>query len=75
MTTGRLHPLPVALAAMLMIAAPAMADGIKRIVHPDGTVEFTNVKDSGQPRASTGNDTVYRYRDENGVVAYSSSQP
>lgn len=75
MTIGRSHWTSTLLAAALTLAAPAMADGIKRIVHPDGTVEFTNVKDSGQPRASTGNDTVYRYRDDNGVVAYSSSRP
>lgn len=75
MTICRSHWTSTLLATALTLAAPAMADGIKRIVHPDGTVEFTNVKGSGQPRASTGNDTVYRYRDENGVVAYSSSQP
>lgn len=57
------------------LSAPIAADSVKRIVHPDGTVEFTNVKSAGQPRASTGNDTVYRYTDEHGVVAYSSIQP
>jgi soluble lytic murein transglycosylase-like protein len=62
--------------AGLMVATfPSLADSVKRIVHPDGTVEFTNVKGSNRPRASTGNDTVYRYTDQNGVVAYSSVQP
>lgn len=75
MSTGRAHTLPLILAMLLAWIPMSVAEGIKRIVHPDGTVEFTNVKDAGQPRASTGNDTVYRYRDENGVVAYSSSQP
>ncbi|MBW4934048.1 lytic transglycosylase domain-containing protein [Marinobacter sp. F4206] len=64
----------LAFANMMLVAAPAQADGVKRIVHPDGTVEFTNVG-KAQPRASSGNDTVYRYRDNNGVVAYSSIQP
>ncbi|MBC7184828.1 MAG: lytic transglycosylase domain-containing protein, partial [Marinobacter sp.] len=62
-------------AGLMVFTCPALADGVKRILHPDGTVEFTNVKGSNQPRASTGNDTVYRYRDEHGVVAYSSIQP
>ncbi|MBD3640562.1 MAG: lytic transglycosylase domain-containing protein [Marinobacter sp.] len=60
---------------MLSVALPALADGIKRIVHPDGTVEYTNTKSQGAPIASTGNETVYRYTDENGVVSYSSIQP
>lgn len=60
---------------LLSLSAPVVADSIKRIVHPDGTVEYTNVKDSGQTRASTKDEVVYRYRDDNGVVAYSSSQP
>lgn len=51
------------------------ADSIQRIVHPDGRVEFTNVKSQNQPRASTRNQTVYRYTDEHGVVAYSSQRP
>ncbi|MDO3720569.1 lytic transglycosylase domain-containing protein [Marinobacter sp. chi1] len=57
----------------MLTAAVAQAE-IARIVHPDGTVEFTNVRKS-QPRASTGNDTVYRYKDDHGVVAYSSVRP
>lgn len=57
-----------------LCAAPAFADSIKRIVHPDGTVEYTNVK-ATEPRPSSGNDTVYRYEDDNGVVAYSSIRP
>ena len=55
-------------------AMPAHGESIKRIVHPDGTVEYTNVNAS-EPRPSSGNDTVYRYQDDNGVVAYSSIRP
>ena len=29
---------------LLAFVAPVSADSIKRIVHPDGTVEYTNVK-------------------------------
>ena len=53
----------------------ALADTIKRVVHPDGRVEFTNVKSASQPRASSKNETVYRYTDEHGVIAYSSNRP
>lgn len=75
MNIGRSLLTPSIAALVLALSASALADGIKRIVHPDGTVEFTNVKSAGQPRASSGNDTVYRYTDDNGVVAYSSIQP
>jgi soluble lytic murein transglycosylase-like protein len=60
---------------LLAYSAPGMADSIKRIVHPDGTVEYTNVKGSSQKRASTKDEVVYRYKDANGVVAYSGIQP
>lgn len=53
----------------------AVADTIKRVVHPDGRVEFTNVKSKSQPRPSTKSETVYRYKDQHGVVAYSSQRP
>lgn len=74
--TSRRHNLTLMLTLMLTgLSAPALADSVKRIVHPDGTVEFTNVKSTRGPRASTGNDTVYRYTDDNGVIAYSSVRP
>jgi hypothetical protein len=60
---------------LLAFAAPVSADSIKRIVHPDGTVEYTNVKGGGKKRASTRDEVVYRYKDDNGVVAYSGIQP
>ena len=75
MIIGRSRLIPSLAALLFGLSAPSLADGIKRIAHPDGTVEFTNVKHTNQPRASTGNDTVYRYTDENGVVAYSGIQP
>lgn len=53
----------------------AVADSIKRIVHADGRVEYTNVKNDNPGRASSKSQTVFRYRDDNGVVAYSGAQP
>lgn len=63
------------LIALLWLPASVSADSIKRIVHSDGRVEFTNVKSSTRGRASSKNETVFRYKDENGVVAYSSTRP
>src|SRR5690554_459524 len=63
------------LTGFVLATGIAHADSIQRIVHPDGRVEFTNVKSPSQPRASTRNETVYRYTDEHGVVAYSSQRP
>lgn len=60
---------------VLTLSCTVFADSIQRIVHPDGRVEFTNVKSKSQPRASSKSETVYRYTDEHGVVAYSSEQP
>ncbi|WP_029652676.1 lytic transglycosylase domain-containing protein [Marinobacter daepoensis] len=67
--------LAIGLLFLLLAFPPAQADSIQRIVHPDGRVEFTNVKNKRQPRASTKSETVYRYTDEHGVVAYSSQRP
>ena len=53
----------------------AIANEVKKIVHPDGRVEFTNVGSSSDRLASTGDEVVYRYTDDNGVVAFSEVQP
>lgn len=63
------------IAALVWLSAPVMADSIKRIVHPDGRVEFTNVKNDNPGRASSKNETVFRYKDTNGIVSYSGAQP
>lgn len=63
------------IALSLVVSIPVLADGIKRIVHPDGTVEFTNVKADKVRRSSSKDEVVYRYKDDNGVIAYSGIQP
>lgn len=75
MTSGKTFITSTLALLLLALSAPVAADSIKRIVHPDGRVEYTNVNGSGQKRASTKDEVVYRYRDDNGVVAYSSVQP
>jgi len=72
------HPRYIVLpfiAALVWLSTPAMADSIKRIVHPDGRVEFTNVKNNSPGRASSKNETVFRFKDGNGIVAYSGTLP
>ena len=77
MTSSKRIPGSLIVAAWLtLISAPTLGDTVKRVVHPDGSVEYTNVNsNAGSPRASSKNEVVYRYRDSNGVVAYSSSRP
>ncbi|MGO1463682.1 MAG: lytic transglycosylase domain-containing protein [Marinobacter sp.] len=69
------HIIIFLIAALAGISAPAAADSIKRIVHPDGRVEFTNVKSDNPGRVSSKNETVFRYKDTNGIVAYSGARP
>lgn len=74
MTRLRHIALPL-MTALIWFPATATADSIKRIVHPDGRVEFTNVKSNNPGRASSKSQTVFRYRDDKGSVAYSGVQP
>jgi hypothetical protein len=60
----------------VVLAAPAVsADTVRRIVHPDGRVEYTNAPAGRKALASTGRETVYKYKDENGVVTFSEARP
>ena len=60
---------------------PATADAeIRKIVHPDGSVEYTNLSDkqrqihyTNQKKSSVQN--VYKYRNEEGVIAFSDQRP
>ncbi|MEX2473934.1 lytic transglycosylase domain-containing protein [Marinobacter sp.] len=81
MITVRLLSAPLLTLILALLSAPAAGDSVKRVVHPDGSVEYTNVKETknakgtGQPLASSKDEIVYRYRDSNGVMAYSGSRP
>ncbi|MGM0569246.1 lytic transglycosylase domain-containing protein [Marinobacter sp.] len=60
----------------VMLATPsATADTVRRVVHPDGRVEYTNAAPAQKALASTGRATVYKYRDQNGVVTFSEARP
>lgn len=75
MTRSKKHAAFCATTLILALSTPALADSVKRTVHADGSVEFSNIKSNEKKRASTKNETVFRYRDDNGVVAYSSIRP
>lgn len=64
-----------ALMLSLGLFSAASAD-VRRIVHPDGRVEFTNVPQSRQNvLASTKRETVYRYQNERGITSFSNERP
>lgn len=71
--------LPIALMLVMAPGAWSLAHGsgeVRRIVHPDGRVEFTNVPPSRQSaHASTRRETVYRYQNERGITSYSNERP
>ena len=62
---------PALVALFIVGPLSAHAGSVKKIVHPDGTVEFTNVGTSGQKKAlgSSKDEIVYRYQDQDGVVS------
>jgi hypothetical protein len=64
-----------ATAVLLACTGKLTADEIRRIEHPDGRIEYTNIKSKNPARASTRNETVYRYKDRHGVVSYSNQRP
>lgn len=76
--TGSWHlRAPALLVLLLVLGWPqaVLAGGVQRIVHEDGTVEFTNVPRTESRRTSTRAETVYRYRDETGITSFSDHRP
>lgn len=58
------------LLTLSLSSLPVQAE-IRKIVHPDGRVEFTNV---GVDPKSAG-DTIYKYRNRQGVLSFSDRRP
>lgn len=77
MNTAVKRLIPSLLGMLLACATiqPVAADNVRRVVHPDGSVEFTNIPDSENRYTSTKKQVVYRYEDANGVMAFSRSRP
>lgn len=69
---------PLVIGMLLVFLAPqlAFADTVRRVMHPDGSVEFTNLPAARQaPLASSKKETIYRYQNNDGVLAFSKVRP
>lgn len=78
---ARLPALTATLLLTALCAAPLWADsGIKRIVHADGRIEYTNIGSSGgtqspPPRAANVRQTIFTYRKPDGTLAFTDQRP
>ncbi|WP_339799193.1 transglycosylase SLT domain-containing protein [uncultured Marinobacter sp.] len=67
---------PLILIVLATLWSPLVVAEVRRIVHPDGRVEFTNVSPSRQQALpSTKKETVYRFRDDRGITSFSNQRP
>lgn len=70
----RLAPVVVLLTSLM--PGLASADEIRRIVHPDGRVEYTNIPAAQRDIRHGGKaETIYKYRHPNGTLAFSDEKP
>jgi hypothetical protein len=65
---------------MMIVSYAIAGDGYRKIVHPDGRVEFTNEgvirKATAKPASSSRSGfTVYKYQQDDGVVSFSDARP
>ncbi|SMR69589.1 Transglycosylase SLT domain-containing protein [Marinobacterium sediminicola] len=63
--------LPYFFAVIMLTAIPAEAE-VRRVEHPDGRVEYTNI--APQQKAEVVS-TYYKYRNANGVLSFSDEKP
>jgi soluble lytic murein transglycosylase-like protein len=74
---------PSVIAALAVMAVcvsfPVVAlEGIRKVVKPDGTIEYTNVgqgKSSAPAKRSAKTDAIYKYRKEDGVIMLTNVRP
>jgi len=61
------------------LASPGWADDIRRITHPDGRVEYTNVGSSSRGvkvlNGSTSDRSIYKYRKQDGIISFTDIKP
>jgi len=72
-----MHATPIKLSLISLTLAISLSCGtaqaeVRRIVHPDGRVEYTNIQKSSPAAVST---TYYKYRNANGVLSFSDEKP
>ncbi|WP_020680452.1 lytic transglycosylase domain-containing protein [Marinobacterium rhizophilum] len=71
--------LGIAIVGLSLFAVPqGQADSLRRIVHPDGRIEYTNV---GRPARgdkvlnTRSGPKIYKYRKDNGVLSFTDAKP
>lgn len=76
-TKGSLRLCLVVGAVLLFLEAPSVwADEIRRIVRPDGVVEYTNVPEGRAMKySSTRSESIFKYRQSNGTLTFSDQRP
>lgn len=67
-------------ALMLSASQSVYAGDVRKIVHPDGRVEYTNLSDKQRKIHYTNKNqssakSIYKYRNDRGVIAYSDQRP
>ncbi|UTW14333.1 lytic transglycosylase domain-containing protein [Marinobacterium rhizophilum] len=65
-------------ATVLLWSAAGQADSLRRIVHPDGRIEYTNVGKPARGDQVLGGgrgEKIYKYRAPNGVLSFSDQKP
>jgi len=68
------RPLLLFVIAGLLLPGPEARAEIRKIVHPDGRVEYTNVA-PGQKTGARVVNTYYKYRNADGVLSFSDTKP
>ncbi|SEF94670.1 lytic transglycosylase domain-containing protein [Marinobacterium lutimaris] len=67
-----------ALIGFSLLSTTVEAEGIRRIVHPDGRVEYTNMSPKEASKRLSGghrNETIYKYRRPDGILAFTDERP
>lgn len=59
---------------LCLMPGTTQADDIRRIVHPDGRVEYTNVAPSA-PLPGGKRETIYKYRQLDGTLSFTNQKP
>ncbi len=65
-------------AAVLLWPVAGQADSLRRIVHPDGRIEYTNVGNPGKGDKVLSNRSgqkIYKYRAPSGVLSFTDQKP
>ena len=69
----------IALVGVSLFAVPqAQADSLRRIVHPDGRIEYTNVGSASRGERvleRRNSQRIYKYRNNNGVLSFTDAKP